>query len=84
MNRISIRTICFVGMFTAITSVLSILQIPTPWGVPFTLQTFAMALAGYVLWYASHSGTLVSFDSASLVASLESIELKECEFLDKI
>ncbi len=49
MNRISIRTICFVGMFTAITSVLSILQIPTPWGVPFTLQTFAMALAGYVL-----------------------------------
>lgn len=49
MNKISIRTICFVGMFTAITSVLSILQIPTPWGVPFTLQTFAMALSGYVL-----------------------------------
>ena len=49
MNKISIRTICFVGMFTAITAVLSILTIPTPWGVPFTLQTFSMSLAGYVL-----------------------------------
>lgn len=36
-------------MFAAIISVLSILQIPTPWGVPFTLQTFAIALCGYVL-----------------------------------
>lgn len=50
MNKnISIRTICFVGMFAAITSVLSIITIPTPWGVPFTLQTFAIALSGYVL-----------------------------------
>lgn len=49
MNKISIRTICFVGMFAAIVSVLSILTIPTPWGVPFTLQTFAVALAGFVL-----------------------------------
>ena len=47
--KISIRTICFTGMFTAIISVLSILTIPTPWGVPFTLQTFAIALAGFVL-----------------------------------
>ena len=50
MNKnISIRTICLVGMFAAITSVLSIITIPTPWGVPFTLQTFAIALSGYVL-----------------------------------
>jgi biotin transport system substrate-specific component len=47
--KLSIRTICFVGMFAAIISVLSILQIPTPWGVPFTLQTFAIALCGFVL-----------------------------------
>lgn len=47
--KLSIRAICFVGLFAAVTSVLSILSIPTPWGVPFTLQTFAMALSGYVL-----------------------------------
>jgi biotin transport system substrate-specific component len=47
--KLSIRTICFVGMFAAIISVLSILTIQTPWGVPFTLQTFAIALCGFVL-----------------------------------
>lgn len=47
--KLSIRSICMVAMFTAILSVLSIMQIPTPWGVPFTLQTFAVALCGYVL-----------------------------------
>ena len=47
--KLSVRTICMVAMFTAVISVLSIMQIPTPWGVPFTLQTFAMALCGYVL-----------------------------------
>lgn len=43
------------GMFTAVLAVLSILQIPMPTGVPLTLQTFAMALCGYVL--GSWSGT---------------------------
>ncbi len=37
------------AMFTAVISVLSIWQIPTPMGVPFTLQTFAIALCGFVL-----------------------------------
>lgn len=47
--KFSVRAVCFTGLFTAVTAVLSILSIPTPWGVPFTLQTFAMALSGYVL-----------------------------------
>lgn len=47
--KLSIRSICFIAMFAAVISVLSILTIPTPWGVPFTLQTFAIALAGFVL-----------------------------------
>lgn len=46
--KISTKTIATVGMFTAILSVLSILTIPMPSGVPVTLQTFAMALCGYV------------------------------------
>lgn len=47
--KLSIRAICFIGMFAAVTAVLSIISIPTPWGVPFTLQTFAIALCGYVM-----------------------------------
>ena len=47
--KISTKTIVTVGMFTAVLAVLSILQIPMPTGVPITLQTFAMALCGYVL-----------------------------------
>ena len=42
------RTI-LAGMMAAVLSVLSILQIPMPSGVPITLQTFAVALCGYVL-----------------------------------
>ncbi|MDD3278353.1 MAG: biotin transporter BioY [Lachnospiraceae bacterium] len=48
-NRKQIQSIVIVGMMTAILSVLSILQIPMPTGVPVTLQTFAVALCGYVL-----------------------------------
>lgn len=47
--KLNIRTICMIALLTAVTSVLSIMQIPTPWGVPFTLQTAAMALSGYLL-----------------------------------
>lgn len=46
--RLTAKTIATIGMFTAILSVLSILTIPMPSGVPLTLQTFAMALCGYV------------------------------------
>ena len=47
--KLNVRTICMIALITAVTSVLSIMQIPTPWGVPFTLQTAAMALSGYLL-----------------------------------
>lgn len=46
--KLNVRTICMIALLTAVTSVLSIMQIPTPWGVPFTLQTAAMALSGYL------------------------------------
>lgn len=51
--KVSTRTIVTIGMFAAIVSVLSILSIPTPSGVPVTLQTFAIALCGYALGSAS-------------------------------
>lgn len=47
--KVSTKTIVTTGMFTAVLSVLSIVTIPMPSGVPVTLQTFAVALCGYVL-----------------------------------
>lgn len=49
--KFTTREIVFTAMFTAITAVLSILTIPTPSGVPITLQTFAIALCGFVIGY---------------------------------
>lgn len=58
--KLSTKTIVTIGMFTAVLSVLSILAIPLPSGVPITLQTFAMALGGYVLgWKKGTAATLV-------------------------
>lgn len=54
--KMSTRTIVTVGMFAAVLSVLSIMTIPLPSGVPITLQTFGVALCGYVL--GERKGTL--------------------------
>ncbi len=43
------KDITYIAIFSAIISILSIISIPTPWGVPFTLQTFSISLAGFVL-----------------------------------
>ena len=40
-----------VGVFAAVMAVLSQISIPLPTGVPITLQTFAVALCGYVLGF---------------------------------
>ena len=53
---LSIRDLCLVGIFTAIIAVISQLSIPMPYGVPMTMQTFAIALAGMVL--GTKKGTL--------------------------
>ena len=37
------------GMLAAVMAVMSQIQFPLPSGVPVTMQTFAMALAGYIL-----------------------------------
>ena len=46
---LSVRDICFIGIFTAFTAVSSQFSIPMPAGVPFTLQTFVIPLAGIIL-----------------------------------
>ena len=48
-HKLSVRDFCHIGIFTAIIAALSQLSIPTPYGVPMTLQSFAIPLAGVVL-----------------------------------
>lgn len=57
-NLKSLHTTVMIGMCTAIIAVLSQLSIPLPSGVPITLQTFAIALTGYLLGY--KAGTIAT------------------------
>ena len=45
----SIQKVVMTGMLAAVMAVMSQIQFPLPSGVPVTMQTFAMALAGYIL-----------------------------------
>lgn len=55
-SRLTTRDLCLIGIFTAIISVMSQIIIPMPYGVPMTLQTFAIPLAGIIL--GTKNGTL--------------------------
>lgn len=44
-----IKDLVLIGVFAAVTAVMSQISIPLPFGVPLTLQTFAVALCGYFL-----------------------------------
>lgn len=55
-RNLSIRDLCFIGAFTAIIVALSQISIPMPYGVPMTLQTFAIPLAGIII--GAKKGTL--------------------------
>ena len=48
-GKMQVKDICLIGMFTALIVVCSQLSIPMPAGVPMTLQTFIIPLAGIVL-----------------------------------
>ena len=49
MKKETIQKIVLCAMFTAVVIVLAQISIPMPTGVPITLQTFAVALCGYIL-----------------------------------
>lgn len=54
--------IIYIGLFAAVITVLAQLSVPTPGGVPMTLQTFGVALCAYVLgWKRGSLSYLVYF-----------------------
>lgn len=48
-KKITVRDMCLIAIFAALTAVLAQISIPMPLGVPLTLQTLAVALTGIVL-----------------------------------
>lgn len=48
-SKISVQDICSIAIMTAITVVMAQISIPMPTGVPMTMQTFAITLAGVIL-----------------------------------
>ena len=48
-KALSIRDISFIAIFTALIAICAQIVVPLPGGVPFTLQTWAIALAGVLL-----------------------------------
>jgi len=47
--KFSIRELCYMAIFVAIIAVCAQIVIPQPGGVPFTLQVWAISLAGLIL-----------------------------------
>ncbi|GHU79121.1 biotin transporter BioY [Clostridia bacterium] len=48
-EKFTVRDMCFIGIFTAVTVIMAQISIPMPMGVPITMQTFAICLAGMLL-----------------------------------
>ena len=57
-KQMSVRDLCFIGIFTAIIMTVGQLSIPMPYGVPMTLQTLIIPIAGIVL--GAKKGTLAT------------------------
>lgn len=57
-QSLHIRDLCMIGLFTAVIVIMAQIVIPMPFGVPFTMQTFAITLASIVL--GSKNGAIAS------------------------
>lgn len=60
LNYNRTNKLVFTGVFTAVIAVMSQISLPSPTGVPITLQTFAIALAGFFIgWKQGLLSTLI-------------------------
>ena len=57
-SKLSVRELCFIGIFVAVMAVCAQVNIQLPGGVPFTLQAWAVGLAGLVL--GAKNGTIAA------------------------
>jgi biotin transport system substrate-specific component len=68
MNKMkfSVRELCYIAIFTAIIAACAQIAIPQPGNVPFTLQAWAISLAGLIL--GPKNGTIAALVYISLGA----------------
>lgn len=60
LTAVSSNKIVYTGMFAAVLAILSQISIPMPSGMPVTLQTFAVALTGFILaWKQGTASTFI-------------------------
>ena len=57
-QHLHIKDLCLISLFTATIAIMAQISIPMPIGVPMTMQTFAITLAGIVL--GARNGALAS------------------------
>jgi len=55
----NVQILCMTGLFTSVIAIMAQIAIPMPFGVPMTMQSFAVTLAGIIL--GSKYGALSSF-----------------------
>ena len=61
MKKNNVFPIVLCALMTALTVVLSQLAIPTPFGIPLTLQTLSICLCGYVLGFKYGSASVLLY-----------------------
>lgn len=66
-QNLTTQSMVKIAMSAAVLAVLSVIQIPMPSGVPLTLQTFAVALCGYVSGRWSGMGAVGIYMAAGAV-----------------
>jgi len=49
LKKLSIQDMCFIAIFTTLIAICAQISIPLPGGIPFTLQTLSIQLAGIIL-----------------------------------
>ena len=67
MKNTAIKNQIRAALFAAIISVLSLIAIPSPSGIPLTLQTFAVALCGYFLGWKYGAEAVIIYLTAGAV-----------------
>ena len=48
-RTLNIQDLCMIGVMTAVICIMAQISIPMPFGVPMTMQTFAVAIGGFIL-----------------------------------
>lgn len=67
MKKLNTREMVLIAVFSAVIAVFSQVSIPFPSGIPITLQTFIIALAGYCFGSINGSATVLVYVALGII-----------------